>query len=107
MSYIRSDAWKEDSQIKEDLQKYTGQLFKREEILSFVMRDYSCCTWCVHSLDRRLRRFGIFLSDKDVSLRKQSSFFAPGPSGRRRTFSRKVIWAGSKEGWLFSQATRT
>ena len=30
MSYIRSDAWREDSQIKEDLQKYTGQLFKRE-----------------------------------------------------------------------------
>ena len=60
MSYIRSDAWKEDSQIKEDLQKYAGQLFKREEILRFVMRDYSCYTWSVHTLDRRLRRFGIF-----------------------------------------------
>ena len=55
MSYIRSDAWKEDLQIKEDLQKYADQLFKREEILSFVRRDYSCYTWSVRSLDRRLR----------------------------------------------------
>ena len=30
-------------------------MFKREEILSFVMRDYSCYTWSVRSLDRRPR----------------------------------------------------
>ena len=29
MSYFRNDAWKEDLQLKEDLQKYVGQLFKR------------------------------------------------------------------------------
>ena len=28
MSYCRNDAWKEDLQLKEDLQKYVGQLFK-------------------------------------------------------------------------------
>ena len=38
MSYFCNDAWKEDLQLKEDLQKYVGQLFKREEILSFVIR---------------------------------------------------------------------
>ena len=68
MSYFRNDAWKEDLQLKEDLQKYVGQLFKREEILSFVIRDYSCYTWSVRSLDRRLRHFDIFYSDKDVTV---------------------------------------
>ena len=68
MSYFRNDAWKEDLQLKEDLQKYVDQLFKREEILSFVIRDYSCYTWSVRSLDRRLRHFGIFYSDKDVTV---------------------------------------
>ena len=68
MSYFHNDAWKEDLQLKEDLQKYVGQLFKREEILSFVIRDYSCYTWSVRSLDRRLRHFDIFYSDKDVTV---------------------------------------
>ena len=68
MSYFRNDAWKENLQLKEDLQKYVGQLFKREEILSFLVRDYSCYTWSVRSLDRRLRHFGIFYSDTDVTV---------------------------------------
>ena len=68
MSYFRNEAWKEDLQLKEDLQKYVGQLFKREEIPSFLVRDYSCYTWSVRSLDRRLRHFGIFYSDKDVTV---------------------------------------
>ena len=33
MSYFRNDSWKKDVKLKEDLQKYVGQLFKREEIL--------------------------------------------------------------------------
>ena len=40
MSYFRNDAWKVDLQIREHLQKYVGQLFKREEILSFLVKDY-------------------------------------------------------------------
>ena len=68
MSYFRNDAWKEDIQLKEDLQKYVAQLFKREEIVSFVIRDYSCYTWSVRSLDRRPRHFGIFYSDKEVTV---------------------------------------
>ena len=68
MSYFRNDAWKGDLELKEDLKKYVSQSFKREEILSFVNRDYSCYTWSVRSLDRRLRHFGIFYSDKDVTV---------------------------------------
>ena len=31
MSYFRSDTWKEDLQLKEDLQKYVGQSFKERK----------------------------------------------------------------------------
>ena len=40
---------------------------------------------------------------RPCSLRKQPSFFAPGPSGFR-TFSRNTTRAGSEEGRLFLQA---
>ena len=68
MSYFRNAAWKEDLQLKEDLQKSVGQLFKGEEILSFVIRDYCCYTWSVRSLDRRVRHCGIFCNDKEVTV---------------------------------------
>ena len=65
-SNFRNDAWKEDLDLKEDLKKYVAQLLKREEILSFVKRDYSCNPWSIRSLDRRLRHFEIFYSDRGV-----------------------------------------
>ena len=71
ISYFHNDVWKEDLQLKEDLQnlqKYVGQLFKREEILSFVIREYSCYTWSVRSFDRMLRHFGIFYCDRNVTV---------------------------------------
>ena len=66
--YFRNDAWKEDLDLKEDLKKYVGKLLKREEILSSVGRDYSCYPWSICSLDRRLRHFGIFYSDREVTV---------------------------------------
>ena len=51
MAYFRNDDWKEDIALKNDLKKYVGQLFKREEILSFVQKDYPCYTWSIRSLD--------------------------------------------------------
>ena len=68
MAYFRNDDWKEDIALKNDLKKYVGQLFKREEILSFVQKDYPCYTWSIRSLDRRLRHFEIYYSDRDVSV---------------------------------------
>ena len=68
MAYFRNDDWKEDIALKNDLKKYVGQLFKREEILSFVQKDYPCYTRSIRSLDRRLRHFEIYYSDRDVSV---------------------------------------
>ena len=58
MSYFCNDGWKGDVKLKKDLKKYVSQSLKQEEILSFVHRDYSCYTWSIRSLDRRLRHFG-------------------------------------------------
>ena len=38
--YFRNDASKEDSRLPEDLKKYVQQLFTRNEILSFMRRDF-------------------------------------------------------------------
>ena len=59
MSYFRNDAWKVDLQIREHLQKYVGQLFKREEILSFVIRDH---TVTLGAFAHSIARFAILVS---------------------------------------------
>ena len=68
MAYFRNDAWKEDSHLEQDLRKYVKQMLTREEILSFVTRDYSEYAWSIRSLDRRLRHFGISYTDKDIGV---------------------------------------
>ena len=60
MAYFRNDDWKEDIALKNDLKKYVGQLFKREENLIFGQKDYPSYTWSIRSLDRRLRHFEMY-----------------------------------------------
>ncbi|KAG1682566.1 hypothetical protein GQR58_010849 [Nymphon striatum] len=66
--YLRNDAWKEDKNLEEDMKMYIGQSLKRKEILSFLVRDYSCYTWSIRSLDRRLRHFGIYYQDSNITV---------------------------------------
>ena len=49
MAAFRSDAWKDDVNLEEDLKRYVKELFKRSEILSFMDKDCpSTCGVCVH-----------------------------------------------------------
>lgn len=68
MAVARNDSWKEDDNLREDLTKYVSQMFKREEILNFVSRDYQNYHWSVRSLDRRLRYLIFFYSDTNVTV---------------------------------------
>ena len=43
-------------------------MYKRRKILSFVKKDFPQYTWSVRTLDRRLRYFEIYYSDKDVDI---------------------------------------
>ena len=54
--------------LKENLKRYVNQLYKRTEILNFMERDFSQYTWSMSTLDRRLRHFDIFYSDKNVDV---------------------------------------
>ena len=40
MASLRSDAWKDDVNLEEDLKRYVKELLKRSEILSFMDKDY-------------------------------------------------------------------
>ena len=68
MACFRTDEWKDDVNLKEELQRYVNQMYKRREILNFVEKDFPQYTWSVRTLDRCLRYFEIYYSDKDVDL---------------------------------------
>ena len=65
---IRNESWIEDEELKEVMKKYVSQGLRREEILDYVERDSSQYAWSLRTLDRRLRAFGIYYTDKRVSL---------------------------------------
>ena len=60
--------WRNDEQLKKDLQRYINQNLKRTEVLDFVKRDYSLYSWSLSTLDRRLRHFGIYYINYDTPL---------------------------------------
>ena len=77
--------------LKEDLKKYVAQLLKREEILSFVKRDYSCYPWSIRSLDRRPRHFAIFYSDREVTVDDVRQAFAKELDGSGRLLGYRAM----------------
>ena len=42
--------------------------YKRKEIMDFLERDYPQYAWSFRSLDRRMRKFAIYFTDKDVTV---------------------------------------
>ena len=67
MAYMRNANWKHDERLKETLEEYSRQGLQRTEILSFVTRDFGDYTWSLRTLDRRMREFGIYRTDKTVT----------------------------------------
>ena len=70
MAYLRNDGWKEDDKLKADMvmEIYVGQGLKRTEMLSFFERDFPQYSWSMRSLERRLRHFGIYYTDRNVTV---------------------------------------
>ena len=65
---IASSSWKDDEELKADLEQYVRQNLKRSEILDFVKRDFPEYAWSIAALDRRLRQFGIRYIDYTTSI---------------------------------------
>ena len=68
MAALCDASWKDDEELKEKLVQYVREGLKREEILSFVKENFGQYAWSVRSLDRRLRHFDIFYSDREVTV---------------------------------------
>ena len=64
---MRNANWKYDEHLKETLEEYSRQGLQRSEILSFVTRDFGNYTWSLRTLDRRMREFVIYRTDKTVT----------------------------------------
>ena len=62
----RYKGWDTDTSLQDDLRKYVRENLRRQEILSFVERDYPQYKWSLRSLDRRLCHFGIQYIDRNV-----------------------------------------
>ena len=54
-----NQAWQDDENLKDDMNSYVAQNFKRKEILDFVRRDYVQYDWSLPTLARRLKKFEI------------------------------------------------
>jgi len=57
------------------MKKYVSQGLSREEIMDCPGRDFSEYAWSFRTLDRRLRAFGIYYTDKRVSLEEVQHAF--------------------------------
>ena len=66
MARMASSNWKDDEELKADLEQYVRQNLKRSEILDFVKRNFSEYAWSIATPDRR--KFGIRYIDYTTSI---------------------------------------
>ena len=64
---MRSSDWKDDERLKDSLEEYCREGLQRQEILSFMKKDFSHYAWSLRTLDRRLRWFDIYRTDPTVT----------------------------------------
>ena len=63
-----ADAWWEDLKLREDMERYVRQGYKREEAIDFLKQDFPMYAGSIRSLDRRLRCFEIYYNNPEVSV---------------------------------------
>ena len=73
MANARSGKWEEDESLQDCLRNYIHQGLKRSEVLSYMMKDFGQYRWSLRTLDRRLRHFGIFHTDPNVTVEQLQS----------------------------------
>lgn len=93
--HFRTNTWKEDASLKDEMRKFVKQGLQREEMLSFLRRDFDQYAWSIRTLDRRLRHFDIFYSDTTVSVEEVKDAVAkeldgPGKLLGYRAMQKKV-----------------
>ena len=62
-----SEMLTEDLTLKEELSNFVRQGLQRQEMLSFLARDFPLYAWSIRTLDRRLHHLDIYYSDTNVT----------------------------------------
>lgn len=65
---VRNPILRSDAKLREDIETYVSRGLRREEILTFLERDFRQYAWSLRTLDRRLREFDIHFSDTRISV---------------------------------------
>ena len=65
---IRNSEWESEGELQRKLSKYVTKGLQRNEILSYMLRDFPQYSWSIRTLGRRMRYFNIFYHDKNVPL---------------------------------------
>ena len=78
---IRTSEWESDGELKRELSKYVTKGLLRNEILSYILRDFPQYSWSIKTLDRRMRYFNIFYHSNNVSLNAVKEAFKGDPNG--------------------------
>lgn len=65
---MQNSEWKDDQNLKADLDKYVRENLKKSEILDFLKRDYPGYCWSSATLSRRLGYFDIKYINYDTPL---------------------------------------
>ena len=74
------------------LKAYYQQGIQRNEILDFVARDYPNYQWSMRTLDRRLRHFGIYQTDRRVTLQEARDAISNELSGPGRLLGYRAMY---------------
>ena len=65
---IKSSERESDGELKRELSKYVTKGIQRNEISSYMLRDFPQYSWCIKTLDRRMPYFNIFYHNNNFSL---------------------------------------
>ncbi|XP_031573080.1 uncharacterized protein LOC116307076 isoform X2 [Actinia tenebrosa] len=65
---VRNVDWKEDMELKEDLEQYVRRNYRQHETLDLMNVQYPIYAWSKRTLSRRLKFFGIKYVDYDTGV---------------------------------------
>ena len=90
-----NSTWKDDENLKSDLEKYVSCRMLKREILLHMQKDYSQYCWSSRTLTRRLAFFNIKFIDYSVPLEDvqdavQSELAGPASKLGYRAMAQKV-----------------
>ena len=87
--------WKEDNDLKLDLEDYVRRNFKKLEILDFLKEKYAMYNWSYRTLGRRMNYFGIkYINDNvdvgEVETAVRQELAGPGKLLGYRSLHKKI-----------------